>query len=106
MAIEWIDKETGCSVFEANNVYECLYMIWAIGCDYDGRNTVESLKDLVDDLVGCSNKARSFLLDGRLFPARNELHILDMPDDQNLLELSKKISDNIHNAMEVRDVRS
>lgn len=28
-----------------------LHMIWAIGCDYDGCNRVESLKELIDELV-------------------------------------------------------
>ena len=28
-----------------------LHMIWAIGCDYDGCNTVKSLKELIDELV-------------------------------------------------------
>lgn len=27
------------------------HLIWAIGCDYDGCNTVESLKGLIDELV-------------------------------------------------------
>lgn len=27
------------------------HLIWAIGCDYDGCNTVESLKELIDELV-------------------------------------------------------
>lgn len=28
-----------------------LHLIWAIGCDYDGCNTVKSLKELIDELV-------------------------------------------------------
>ena len=27
------------------------HLIWAIGCDYDGCNTVKSLKELIDELV-------------------------------------------------------
>lgn len=27
------------------------HLIWAIGCDYDGCNTVNSLKELIDELV-------------------------------------------------------
>ncbi len=28
-----------------------LHLIWALGYDYDGCNTVESLKELIDELV-------------------------------------------------------
>ena len=27
------------------------HLIWALGVDYDGCNTVESLKELIDELV-------------------------------------------------------
>lgn len=33
------------------------YLIWAIGCDYDGYNDVKNLKDVIDELVDYSNKA-------------------------------------------------
>ena len=32
-----------------------LHLIWAIGVDYDGCNTVESLKELIDELVSCKS---------------------------------------------------
>lgn len=35
-----------------------LHMIWAIGCDYDGCNTVESLKELIDELVSYTQLPR------------------------------------------------
>ena len=38
-----------------------LELIWAIGYDYDGFNTVDSLKDLIDELVEYANKAREIL---------------------------------------------
>ena len=34
------------------------HLIWAIGCDYDGCNTVESLKDLIDELVSYTQLPR------------------------------------------------
>jgi len=35
-----------------------LHLIWAIGCDYDGCNTVESLKELIDELVSYTQLPR------------------------------------------------
>lgn len=34
-------------------------LIWAIGCDYDGYTQAEDLKDIIDELVDYSNKARA-----------------------------------------------
>ena len=34
------------------------HLIWAIGCDYDGCNTVESLKELIDELVSYTQLPR------------------------------------------------
>lgn len=36
---------------------EYLDLIWAIGNDYDGRNTIEGLKELIDELVDMAKKA-------------------------------------------------
>lgn len=36
---------------EIRDLRNRLHMIWAIGCDYDGCNTVKSLKELIDELV-------------------------------------------------------
>ena len=33
------------------------YLIWAIGCDYDGYNDVKNLKGIIDELVRYSNNA-------------------------------------------------
>lgn len=33
--------------------------IWEIGCDYDGYSKVKDLKDVIDELVEYSNKARA-----------------------------------------------
>lgn len=35
-----------------------LHLIWAIGCDYDGCNRVESLKELIDELVSYTQLPR------------------------------------------------
>ena len=64
----WIDEQTGCKMCEPNCVDEWLFDIWAIGCDYDGENTVEGLKGLVDNLVEMSQKARECLQRGFIFP--------------------------------------
>lgn len=46
---------------------ELLFQIWAVGCDYDGENTVDGLKRLIDELVGMSQKARGCLHDGKIY---------------------------------------
>lgn len=63
----WIDEKTGTPMCEADCTDEWLFDIWAIGVDYDGCNTVESLKKLVDELVEMANKARDCLWEGKLF---------------------------------------
>ena len=63
----WIDKQTGCKMCEPNCVDEWLQFIWEIGCDYDGYNDVNNLKQLVDELVDASVQARECLHKGELF---------------------------------------
>lgn len=63
----WIDEKSGCKMYEPNCVDEWLFHIWAIGCDYDGYNDVKNLKELIDELVEMSQKARDCLHDGKLF---------------------------------------
>lgn len=46
---------------------EYLELIYAIGYDYDGCEKPESLKELIDELVELSTKARECLHEGRLF---------------------------------------
>ena len=36
---------------EVNDLNNRRHLIWALGVDYDGCNTVESLKELIDELV-------------------------------------------------------
>lgn len=50
-----------------NSADEWMELIRDIGFDYDGCNTVESLKGLVDELVEMSVEARKCLHDGKLF---------------------------------------
>lgn len=46
---------------EPDTTDEWLQHIWEIGFDYDGCNTVESLKELIDELVQASINARNCL---------------------------------------------
>lgn len=54
---------------EPECVDEWLWQMWAIGVDYDGYNTIESLKHLVDELVKMSKEARKCLKENKLFPS-------------------------------------
>ena len=68
----WYDKEYKAITCEPNCADEWLWHIWAIGLDYDGCNTVESLKELVDELVDMALKARDCLHNGKLFEDKEE----------------------------------
>lgn len=68
----WIDEKSGCKMCEPHCVDEWLFNIWAIGCDYDGYNDVKNLKELIDELVEMSQKARDCLHDGKLFTEDTE----------------------------------
>lgn len=63
----WYDEQLGCSFCEPDCVDEWLKMIWTIGVDYDGCQTVECLKGLIDELVDMSKRARICLKNGLLF---------------------------------------
>lgn len=69
--IRWTDKETGIQMCEPDCAEEWLWSIWAIGCDYDGCNDVDSLKGLVDELVEMAQKGRECLRAGRIFIERD-----------------------------------
>lgn len=99
MAKEWIDKDTGCRMIEPDSAYEYLFSTWAVGCDYDGCNTVEELKELVDELVDYANKAQDCLMNGRIFPAYNEPHLVDLPEGLDAENFSSKLRDNIYSAL-------
>ena len=54
-------------MYQPNSVEEYLDLIIAIGIDYDGYNQVENLKELIDELVDMSKKARKCLWENKLF---------------------------------------
>lgn len=62
----YYDKEFDGICGVPNCADEALYNIWAYGCDYDGCNTVEGLKELIDELVKLSQDAREFIEEGKL----------------------------------------
>ena len=63
---------TGWKMCEPDCVDEWLRDIWIIGCDYDGYNSAKDLKELIDELVEMSQKARKCLYDGKLFTEDEE----------------------------------
>jgi hypothetical protein len=67
MSRTWIDSETNTNMWEPDCVDEWLWLIWAIGVDYDGCRTEESLKGLIDELIDIANKARECLWENKLF---------------------------------------
>lgn len=95
MARGWIDEKSGCRMIEPDTVSEYLFMIWAVGYDYDGCGTVESLKALVDELVDYAKRAGKCLGEGRLFPAHNEPHMSNVPEQDELASIYDKIRNNI-----------
>lgn len=48
---------------EVSDLNNRRHMIWAIGCDYDGCNTVDSLKELIDELVSYTQLPREQIPD-------------------------------------------
>ena len=44
-------EELAAKQAEVSNLRQRLHWIWAIGVDYDGCGTVESLKELIDEMV-------------------------------------------------------
>lgn len=51
---------------------EWLQMIWEVGVDYDGCASAQGLRELVNELVEMSQKARNCLRNGRIFPNISE----------------------------------
>lgn len=54
---------------------EWLQMIWGIGCDYDGYSSSNDLKDLIDELVEMSKKARECLRNGKIFSSEMAIEL-------------------------------
>lgn len=63
----WYDKEFKGLRCEPDSADEWLELIWQIAFDYDGYETVESLKKLIDEIVKMSQKARVCLVEGKIF---------------------------------------
>ena len=63
----WYDKERKGVVCLPDSADEWMELIQAIAFDYDGCNTVESLKDLVDEIVEMVGNARACLADDKIF---------------------------------------
>jgi hypothetical protein len=62
---------------EPDCVDEWLWQMWAVAADYDGHNTTESLKHLVDELVKMSKEARKCLKENKLFPSEEKVGGID-----------------------------
>ena len=63
---EYIDCLKNDNAFD-KSVDELLWLILAIGFDYDGYNKAEDLKDIIDELVAYSIYARELLREGKYF---------------------------------------
>lgn len=68
----WYDKEFKGVFCEPDSADEWMRHIWEVGCDYDGCSTVESLKELVDELIEYSFNARRCLEEGKIFEDKEE----------------------------------
>lgn len=68
----WYDKEFKGIVCGPNCAEEWLELICEVAMGYDGCNTVESLKGLVDELVDMTKKAYYCLHDGKIFEDKEE----------------------------------
>lgn len=78
------DVETNnVSMYEPNSVEEYLDLIIAIGIDYDGYSQAEDLKQLIDELVGLTNKARKCLVEKKFYD--------EVTNDDNLEYIDREI---------------
>lgn len=89
------EEKTGCRMIEPNTVAEYLFMIWAIGYDYDGCSSEQSLKELIDEIVSYANKASDCLYEGRIFPAHDEPSLINRPTEDVMKSTYDKIRENI-----------
>lgn len=58
--------------YTLDSVEGYLEAIFMIACDYDGYNTVDELKLLIDEIVGYANKARVCLKENKLYEVEDE----------------------------------
>ena len=63
---EYIDCLKDSDSFD-HSVEELLWLIWAIGFDYDGYSRAEDLKDIIDELVAYALYASELLREGKYF---------------------------------------
>ena len=66
--MKFFTDERGIPRYEPDTAEEWLQEIFYVAADYDGFNTVESLKYLIDELVEMSQNARQCLREGKIFP--------------------------------------
>lgn len=52
--------------YDVDCVADCLSLIIDIGFNYDGCNSVDSLKSLVDELVEYARRGAEFLREGKI----------------------------------------
>lgn len=83
------DEKFGTS-YRPNCAEEYLELLCDIAVDYDGCNTVESLKNLVDELKGYAHKARECLYEGKVFGDR-KLTQFKYIKNMNLEEMAEYI---------------
>ena len=83
------DEKFGTS-YRPNCAEEYLELLCDIAVDYDGCNTVESLKKLVDELKGYAHKARECLYEGKVFGDR-KLTQFKYIKNMNLEEMAEYI---------------
>ena len=68
----WYDKDFKGVICEPDSADEWARQIWEVGCGYDGCETVESLKRLIDELIKYSFNARRCLEEGKIFENKEE----------------------------------
>ena len=68
----WYDKEFKGVICEPNSADEWMELIQDIAWHYDGCDTVESLKELIDEMVEMTAYARACLEEGKIFEDKEE----------------------------------
>ena len=99
-------KVNGHRCCEETSVFECLFMIWAIGCDYDGEETVDGLKKLVDELVAIAQKAGGFLEEGLVVPAKGEKSLCNLPSPEDAAKMRDAIMQNLNDLIASKSEKS
>ena len=95
----YYDKEFDGIVGTPNSADNILHYIWAYGCDYDGCNTVDNLKDLIDDIVKMSQDAREYIEKGWLNDSNPEV----IAEDKATYEQALKDQEEYRNTDEYKE---